>query len=349
MAPTILTFVVATAAVGIVGPRLARVAEAIANRLELGQVLVGAVLLGVVTSLPGLVLTITAAARGETELAVANALGGVAAQTLFLAVADIAFRRGTLSSHVPTQQVAYQSAMLMVLLALVVVGLGTSSTAVAGLHPASAALVAAYLGGLVLSRRIDLGAVAAIGPEPDRSDVEGGRSGLRGKLGTLEHDPEVREEEQRSWAGLWGRFALFSSLLGGAGFALALSGTEIARSTPLSATSVGVLFTAVATSTPELVTAVAAARRGAIGLAAGDIIGGNSFDVLFVAGADIASGGSIFAGAGSSAVGLVGLAVLLNGVLLAGLVRQGSGTRDTDVESLAVVGIWLVAVVIIVI
>jgi cation:H+ antiporter len=340
----IVVFVVATAVVAMIGPRLARVAEAISNRLELGQVLVGALLLGVVTSLPGLVLTITAAANGETELAVSNAIGGVAAQTLFLAIADIVFRTGTLSGYVPTRQVAYQAALLMILLALVVVGLGSPGAAIGRIHPITPVIVGAYAAGLFLSRRLDISQAAAIGPEPDAGDVEGGRAGQRGKLGGLEDSPQVVHEEQRSWAQLWLRFGIFAGTLGVAGFALAWAGSELAATTALSASSVGVVFTAIATSTPELVTAVAAARRGAIGLAAGDIIGGNTFDTLFVAAADVFSGGSVFAGAGEDAVGLVGLAVLLNGVLLAGLVRQGSGAHRTDTESWSIIAIWLVAV-----
>jgi cation:H+ antiporter len=361
MTQTIIVFVVATGVVALVGPRLARVAEAIANRLHLGQVIVGAVLLGVVTSLPGLVLTVTAAARGDSELAVANALGGVAAQTLFLAVADIVYRPGTLARGVPTRQVTYQAAMLMVLLALVVIGLGSPGSTVSGIHPVTIALVVAYGGGLALSRRLsrqggsiadpsreeDSGGEEGAALDPD--EVEGGRSGQRGKLGGLEDMPAVREEEQRSWPSLWSRFGVYAALLSGAGFALSRAGTEIAAETALSATSVGVVLTAVATSTPELVTAVAAARRGAIGLAAGDIIGGNTFDTLFIATADVVHEGSIYAQAGSRAVGLAGLAVLLNGILLAGLVRQGSGTRNVDTESLAIVVVWLVSVVVLVV
>ncbi|MDW3213657.1 MAG: hypothetical protein R8G01_06670 [Ilumatobacteraceae bacterium] len=343
----IVVLVGATAVVATVGPRLARVAEAISNRLDLGQVLVGAVLLGVVTSLPGLVLTVTAASRGETELAVSNAIGGVAAQTLFLAIADIAFRSGTLSSFVPTRQVAYQAAVLMILLSIVSIGLASPDVVVGRIHPLTPAIVGAYVVGLLLSRRIDISASAAIGPEPDASDVEGGRSGQRGKLGGLEDSPEVEEEEQRPWSQLWSRFATFAVVLGLAGFALAWAGSELTATTSLSAGAVGVVFTSVATSTPELVTAVAAARRGAIGLAAGDIIGGNTFDTLFVAAADLVSADSVFGGAGVDAAGVTGLAVLLNGVLLAGLVRQGTGARNTDTESWSIITIWVVAVVVI--
>ena len=349
MAWLIVVFVLATAVVATIGPRLARVAEAISNRLDLGEVLVGAVLLGVVTSLPGLVLTITAAVNGETELAVSNAIGGVAAQTLFLAIADIAFRTGTLSGYVPTRQVAYQAALLMILLALVIVGLGSAGTVIGWIHPITPVIVVAYGVGLFLTRRLDISQSAAVGPEPDAGDVEGGRAGLRGKLGELEDSPRVEAEQERSWSELWFRFAGFALTLGVAGFGLAWAGSELASTTALSAGSVGVVLTSVATSTPELVTAVAAARRGAIGLAAGDIIGGNTFDTLFVAAADLLSGDSVFAGAGSSAVGLVGLAVLLNGVLLAGLVRQGSGAGRTDTESWSIIVIWVIGVGIILI
>jgi cation:H+ antiporter len=195
--------------------------------------------------------------------------------------------------------------------------------------------------------------VLDVGGEPptDDADTEGARGGLRGKMGELEEEPSerVRALESASMSSLWLRFATFAAVLGGAGFTLAWAGSSIAEQTPLSATSVGVLLTAVATSTPELVTAVAAARAGAIGLAAGDIIGGNVFDTLFVAAADIAQSGSIFAAAGGSAVPLAGLAMLLNSLLLAGLVRQGGGTRNVDAESIAIAGVWSVGVIVLVV
>src|SRR6056297_460596 len=150
-----VVFGAATVAVFFVGPRLARVVETIADRLGIGQVLVGAVLLGVVTSLPGLVLTVTAAARGEAELAVANALGGVAAQTFFIAIADIVYRTGTLASGVPTRQVSFQAAFLLLMLSLVVIALGSADTVVIGVHPITPVIVVAYLVGLSLSRRVD--------------------------------------------------------------------------------------------------------------------------------------------------------------------------------------------------
>lgn len=346
-------FAAATVAVFFIGPRLARVVETLADRLGIGQVLVGAVLLGVVTSLPGLVLTVTAAARGEAELAVANALGGVAAQTFFIAIADIVYRTGTLSNGVPTRQVSFQAAFLLVMLSLIVVALGAPDRSWLRIHPITPVLVAAYFVGLALSRRVDqdTDASLAIGvpgreDEPAGDDDQGARGGLRGKMGELEEQPSerVRELESTPTSSLWVRFGAFAAVLAASGFALAWAGSSIADRTALSATSVGVLLTSVSTSTPELVTAVAAARSGAIGLAAGDIIGGNVFDTLFVAAADMAGPGSIFEQAGESALLLAGLAILLNALLLAGLVRQGTGTRNVDAESIAIAGVWCLGV-----
>ncbi len=347
-------FAVGTVAVFVVGPRLARVVETLADRLGVGQVLIGAVLLGIVTSLPGLVLTVTAAARGEAELAVANALGGVAAQTFFIAIADIVYRAGTLSNGVPTRRVSFQAAFLLVMLSLIVVALGAPDHAWIGIHPITPVIVVAYVVGLGLSRRIERDGrvgLAAVPPDEEGEDGEeaegeGTRAGLRGKMGELEEQPSeaVRQLESTPTSSLWLRFAGFAAVLAASGFALAWSGSSIADRTALSATSVGVLLTAVATSTPELVTAVAAARSGAIGLAAGDIIGGNVFDTLFVAAADIAGSGSIFEQAGDSAILLAGMAMLLNALLLAGLVRQGGGTRNVDAESIAIAGVWCLGV-----
>ncbi|PWG75038.1 hypothetical protein DF186_14780, partial [Enterococcus hirae] len=67
------------------GVRLTSVADALADRTGIGEAMAGAVLLGAVTSLPGLVTTTVGAASGEAGFAVSNAVGGIAAQTAFLA------------------------------------------------------------------------------------------------------------------------------------------------------------------------------------------------------------------------------------------------------------------------
>jgi cation:H+ antiporter len=94
-------------------------------------------------------------------------------------------------------------------------------------------------------------------------------------------------------------------------------------STDLSETAVGTTFAAISNSLPELVTAIAAVRRGAVNLAVGDIIGGNSFEVLFLAAADIFyREGSIYHAFTRENVFTAVLAILMTGVLLLGMLRR---------------------------
>lgn len=89
------------------------------------------------------------------------------------------------------------------------------------------------------------------------------------------------------------------------------------------AAQTGLTETVISTSLPELVTAIAAVRRGALTLAVGDIIGGNSFDVLFLAFSDVAyRAGSIYHAITDREIFVVSLTILLTGILLLGLLRR---------------------------
>jgi cation:H+ antiporter len=108
----------------------------------------------------------------------------------------------------------------------------------------------------------------------------------------------------------------------------------------------GAIFTAIATSLPELVTAVAAVRRGALTLAVGGVIGGNGFDTLFAAVADVVyRPGSLYHAApsgGSREVALVAGAIVMTAVLLVGLLRrERHGPAGIGLESVAVLMIYL--------
>lgn len=74
--------------IAVAGSRLTALVDDLADRTGLGEAVAGAALLGAATSLSGFVVSVTAAAGGNPELAMSNALGGIAVQTVFLAVAD---------------------------------------------------------------------------------------------------------------------------------------------------------------------------------------------------------------------------------------------------------------------
>jgi cation:H+ antiporter len=128
---------------------------------------------------------------------------------------------------------------------------------------------------------------------------------------------------------------------------VAITGIRIADQTGLSETAVGSLLTAIATSLPELVTSVAAVRQGSLTLAVGGIIGGNAFDTLFAAVADIAyRPGSIYHAITERQVFLIVLTILLISILLMGLIRREKrGIAGIGFESFFILLIYAGAVV----
>ena len=83
-------------AIAVAGTRLAGVADTLADRTGMGEIIAGAVFVGGSTSLPGIITSMTTAAEDHPGLAIGNAVGGLTAQTAFLAIADLAYRRANL-------------------------------------------------------------------------------------------------------------------------------------------------------------------------------------------------------------------------------------------------------------
>jgi len=59
---------------------------------------------------------------------------------------------------------------------------------------------------------------------------------------------------------------------------------EIARALGMTETLIGLTVVAIGTSLPELVTSIVAARKGDAGLAIGNVLGSNIFNLLFILG-----------------------------------------------------------------
>lgn len=324
-------FVAAAAIIAVGGTRMTRVADRLADVTGLGEAFFGAVLLGGSTSLPGIVTSVATAVAGYAELAVSNALGGIAAQTTFLAVADMAYRRANLEHAAASVENLMQGALLSTLLAIPLLAMAAPPFDVWGIHPVSFMLVAAYLFGIKLIR--DARSVPLWKPlrtQETRSDVS---------------TDEAASRKERIH--LWVQFAGLAGVVAGAGYVVAQSGIALASRTGLSETVVGGLFTAVATSLPELVMAVAAVRQGALTLAVGGVIGGNSFDVLFVAFSDAGyREGSIYHAMTNEQVFVIALTLVLTGTLLMGLLRrERSGIANIGFESFLVLLLYVGAFV----
>jgi cation:H+ antiporter len=143
------------------------------------------------------------------------------------------------------------------------------------------------------------------------------------------------------------KFVPLALVLAGAGWVLERSTTRIVQLTSLEASVAGLMVTSVCTSLPELITSVAAVRRGALTLAVGGIVGGTTFDTLCSAAADVAyRDGSLYHQVSESVTGWIFLCVLMISVLLLGLLRREKhGIAGIGVEGVTVIGCYLVGVI----
>lgn len=332
---TLLLFGASTLVIALVGARLTRLADRLADLTGLGEAVFGAVLLGAMTSLPGSIASITTAAAGRAELAVGNAVGGIAAQTAFLVLADIAYRRANLEHAAASVTNMINSALLVALLSLALLAATGPEVAVFGVHPVSPLVLGIYAFGLRLASRTR----DAPGWKPVRTQD------------TWEDHPDQDADGGAPAWRVWTAFLLSAAVVGVAGWVVGISGIGLVRHTGLSETLVGTLFTAVATSLPELVTTLAAVRQGALTLAVGGIIGGNTFDVLFLVFSDVAyREGSIYHAVGNQPLFVIALTILLTAFLLMGLIRrERSGVANIGFESAAVLALYLVGMGVLVI
>lgn len=326
-------FAISAVAIAITGTTLSGTADRIADRTGLGEAVTGAILLGAATSLPGITASITAAADGLPAMALSNAIGGIAAQTVFLAFADLAYRKINLEHAAASVPNMMQATLLVILLAVMLCAMVAPPLTVLGVHPVSPLLVVVYWFGLRMAHQAR--------DEPMWRPRQTGQ--------TREDAPdEPAGGAFASW--IWAQFAGAALVVLVAGIVIARSGAVIARETGISESVVGALFIAVATSLPELVTSVAAVRRGALTLAVAGVIGGNAFDTLFAAVADaVYRSGSLYHSVTPHELFLIALTILMTAVLLLGLLRRertgvgGIGFESCSVLALYALGITLIS------
>jgi cation:H+ antiporter len=307
----------------IAGTRLTRVADSLAERTGLGDALGGALLLGAVTSLPGIVTTITGSLGGDAGFGLANPVGGVAVQTVWLAIADLMYRRANLEHAAASLENLLQTVILMALLAVPVVAYATPGLRWGWIHPMTLLIPVVYGYGLYLLRGMQ--------KRPMWRAV---------RTSATEKEEEQPPASDQPVSRLWLSLVALGLVVGVAGWAIGRAGLGVVAATDLPSGVVGFTLTSAITSLPELVVLITAVRMGALTLGVGNIIGGNTFDTLMIAMADIFYlDGPVYRDAGDQSLVLLGGTALMTAVLASGLVvrdRKGIGF-----EGLAIPMIYL--------
>lgn len=224
-------------------------AASIAKKLGVPQLIVGLTIVAMGTSMPEAAVSITAALNGNAGITVGNVVGSNILNILIIlgitaVITNVAIQKSTFRYEIPY--------MIGITVLLMVFGAtGSSITFVEGVI--FWILFLLFLGYLFIMSK-------------------------KGKS---------EEEEEAKDIPVWKCivFMVVGGIMVVKGSDFAVSGaSEIARFFGMSERFIGLTIVAFGTSLPELVTSVTAAKKGNVGIAIGNIVGSNIFNILFVIG-----------------------------------------------------------------
>jgi cation:H+ antiporter len=228
----------------------------VSNILQVSAVIIGALVIGFGTSAPELLVSALASSRGEQDIALGNIVGSNTANVLLVVGAAGLFAVLPITVSIWRRELRL---MLVSVAALALVSFDRRITTVEAIGLLVGAVIA--IGLIIYWARQD-------------------RAGARDLPGEID---EVAGGEHRLGPSIALTVAGLLGTLGGAQM-LVVGASGLAETLGLSPAVIGLTIVAIGTSLPELVTAVAAARKGEKDLIVGNIVGSNIFNSLPVAG-----------------------------------------------------------------
>ncbi|MEM8726210.1 MAG: calcium/sodium antiporter, partial [Pseudomonadota bacterium] len=248
MTEAILLSIAGLVGLAIGGELLVRGAVGIAQKLGVSTLFTGLVIVGFATSMPEMVASVQASLAGSPEIAWGNIVGSNLANTLLILGV---------------------SALVM---PIALTGTGRRDAVVAlGLTLLLWALAASQLGARWIGFAFLAGIIAYIvwryrHPGGAAVDDDGENAPANGPIATV-------------------LFVIGLGILVAGGNALVTGAIELATIFGVSETVIGLTVVAVGTSLPELAASIAAALRGKSGLALGNVVGSNIYNILLIGGA----------------------------------------------------------------
>ena len=316
-----------------------KTSDILSTHFGLGEALGGMLLLAIVTNLPEIAITVSAALQNNLELAIGNILGGIAIQTVVLVVLDVfgLGKQDPLTYRAASLVLVLEGLMVITVLTLVVLGNQLAPTVIfMGVSPIDVVIVLVWLVGIYMigKARTDL-------PWHKLGALPNSQKEMRGHSKKKKYDLAIKKGTNIKTVILV--FAVCSLITLVAGVGLEVCGTAIANKIGMTGVLFGATILAAATALPEVSTGLASMKLKDYQMAMSDIFGGNAFlPVLFIV-ATILSGKSVLPQAHKTDIYLTALAVLLTIIYIFGLIfRPRKQLLWMGVDSFLVILVYLI-------
>jgi cation:H+ antiporter len=313
----IAVFLAGAAATWVAGTFLSDATDFVDDRFNLGEALGGLILLGIAGTLPEIAITVSAALAGHLGLATGNLLGGIAMQTLVLVLLDATSRSKTpLSTMSTVLEPIIEAVFVIILVTMALMGpLLPGSVAIGPVSPISLLIVLTWFFGLLVLNRLRSSehwtAVSAQVEAQMKAPSPGPMKGVR---------PNRFEGAKTSTVLVVFGAASLVTLV--AGVVLEQSGNALADDWGINGVIFGATILAAVTALPEISTGIRAVRLGQVGLAMGDIFGGNQVQMTLFLVADLLAGKPVLQSVNASSSWLGGIGVVVTALFAGGLVMR---------------------------
>ena len=244
-------------------------AVAVAHRFRLPELLIGATVVSIGTTLPEVMVSATSAVSGHGEIAYGNAIGSVICNTALIAAITIAVRPGKVERRSLGLPVAFFFAAAAIY-SVVAYASGEFT------RPVGIVLLLIFVAYIALTVRSALSARKAA--TADLPDVQQDAGAGDGSAEAEAEMPMLR--------------AVILLIIGAALIAVGANllvdnGTKIAAALGVPESVIALTFVALGTSLPELVTAITSLVKGHGSLSLGNIVGANLFNLVLVSGVSV--------------------------------------------------------------
>jgi len=304
----LVLFILAGTAIWIAGIKLTIALDKMSKYFHFGEAMGGMIFLAIVTNLPEIAITGIAAWNRNLDIAVSNLLGGIAIQTVVLALIDFfgVGKTAPLSYKSSSVGLLLEGIILILILSLVILGkqVHTDFTILHGSMVEWAIFFTWIIGIYLIYKNPHVNS--------RKKSVE-----LK-KVTTAETNVErISPKQARIAVTIFILLAIITLI---SGLVLELCSEALAARFEISNILFGATILAMVTAIPEISTGIESAKLKNYQMAVSDIFGGNAFlPVLLLMGSIISKTPTI-ATLDASDMYLVALGILLTGIYLIGLI-----------------------------